>query len=742
MKNIKTKLVSLLLLATMLFSLVAMTGCSFGAELTGTALAEALLAGERINHEHLTSSFDFLDERRGTGATAFSNIFELLSYDGIRAKSVTGEIISGSGDTAVYSWSEFEKLVKELHYFESHFSAGQTNTDDVEDNISFLEEHTDIKDKWVPSISYIDYLMQVEENREIIYANDEHNESHEVGIRTVNGEANTTYESYRIDSNGIIVRTLSTPGRRYEVTTISGADVMAFIADNDNGYWRFVQFYSDDGVEFSLNVLIMTDELAYSFTYAINEDDIYSYSETLISPDLKYEIASVNGPEITVFPSSLTGINELRVSMAEQLALGELGETVGYDSDGRYSSNAAPDIHTDKGVIKAPVPYYVDGVSTDGGTDMRGTVLDENVTYYNGDVKSLWGIMCPELTFRVEGDSLSEKFDNLHTALSAWGIEPIYNKNTVGAMAEDMIKLVEGFTSHYSVNGEVLSSREAVVRAYEKELAKADKYEQLYLAALELPTASESELIEASQNAAFPDLTLGGDATISVVNGRVTVSGLAAIIEANAVLAEGENYVLKLALKKNTNTLEELIVLDNITDDRAVSYNGGTLALTLSGEFELPATNIAEGSYDLVAYAATDGEGIRVSKFQRVVTAGEINDEVTLDSLRIYTSITDEQFIRSVYTGRYDLYLSLDEKSDPYTADDIRAEMENAILDNGYFKLGATLELYDVAAGTGTPLGDGEIQAGNTYRLEYLAKADGGERSAYVYCVIRVLPAE
>ena len=739
MKNIKTKLVGILLLATMLFGLVAMTGCA-PTLLTGTSLAEALLADERINREHLETSFDFLDDRLGEESVALADIFRFMSYEGVRAKSATGEIISGSGDTAVYSWSKFEKLVTELYYFKSHFSAGQTNTDSVNGNISFLEEHTDIKDKWVSSISFIDYLMQVEENREIVYAKDTHNGSHEVGIRTVNGEADTTYESYRIDSDGTIVRTLSTPGRRYEVTTIVDDDVMAFIADNDNGYWRFVQFQSQNGGSSSLNVLIMTDELAYSFRYVIDEGRIYSYDETLISPDLKYEIASINGPEITLFPSSLTGINELRVSMAEQLALGELGKIVGHDKEGHYSSNAAPDIHTDKGVIKAPVPYYVES----GGTSMRETVIDDSVTYSGGNVKNLWEpFVYPELTFRVAGETISEQFDNLHTALSAWGIEPIYNKSTVGAMAENMMKLVEGFTSHYSVNGEVLSSYEAAVAAYEKERAKSDKYEQLYLAALELPTASDSELIEASQNAAFPAISLGGNATVSVENGRVSISGLAAVMNADDVLELDKSYVLKLALKKNTNVLEELIVLGNLASDRNVSYQGSALALTLDGQFDLP-TDVAEGSYDLVAYAATTDEGIRVSKFQRVLAAGEINDEVTLDSLKIYTSITDESFVRSVYTGRYDLYISMNAESDPaaFTVDDVMEKIESEILDKGYFKLGAALELYDVASGTGTALGDGEIIAGNTYRLEYLARADGGERSAYVYCEVRIVPAD
>ena len=123
----KNKICTFILCLTLLFSFVSTSGCS-NKKLKGTSLAEALLAKERINHEHLTNSFDFLEDRL--------NETELLSSSS-NAGSIHGEIISGSGDTAVYSWSKFHQLVKELHYFQSHFSAGQSRTVQVDQNISY-----------------------------------------------------------------------------------------------------------------------------------------------------------------------------------------------------------------------------------------------------------------------------------------------------------------------------------------------------------------------------------------------------------------------------------------------------------------------------------------------------------------------------------------------------------------------------------------------------------------------------
>ena len=242
MKRWKRRIISLALSSIVLGGFVFTAGCKDGAlgkkgKLSGTALAEALLATERINHEHLQNSFDFMEDRlaentvvatggeiyRDTQVNAYTGGTSLAKplTQSTQSRGTKGEIISGEGDTAVYSWSEFEQLVVELHYFQSHFSAGQSRTQRVDDNIAFLEKHTDIKNKWVKGVSYVDYAMQVNATSEIIYEDDTYNENYSVGIRTVNDEVNTTYEYYE-NQDTQWIRTLATPNRRYEYSTVHG----------------------------------------------------------------------------------------------------------------------------------------------------------------------------------------------------------------------------------------------------------------------------------------------------------------------------------------------------------------------------------------------------------------------------------------------------------------------------------------------------------------------------------------
>lgn len=739
MKKNTERILSLALCLSVFGGTFMAVGCSGSKKaLKGTALAEALLAKERINRDHLSSSFDFLDARMAEAVEAepeakvrsMSARAHAMDDAAKVDESTKGEIIEGSGDTAVYAWKSFQKLVTELHYFQSHFEAGQDRTERIDGGIDFLESKTDIKDKWVDSISYIDYLMQVEESSEIIYERDEHNDNHSVGIRTVNDEVNTTYEYYE-NQGETWLRTLATPNRRYETSVVqSDGEVTSFVAENDNGYWRFVQLYSSKGESVSLNVIIMTDELAYCFRYHIGEDSIYDYDLKLISPDLQYEIADLNGSEITLYPAALTGIEELRVSQEEQTALGELGTWIGYSKDYQYySTYAAPHIHTAKGVIKAPKRFY-----SDLGLETEATPLDENVGYVGGNVQGLWEYVYPELKFEVKGEDVHERFDNLYAALNKYGIAPIYDGTKVSTMAEDVLKLTESFTDHYAWDGVSISTFDGAMAAYEKEKSKYEKYEAMYTEAQKLPTATKQDMVEAKQNAGFPALSFGADAKVEVNNARVSLDGVSATVAKNTVLEKNGEYVLKIALKKNTEELEELIVLENQAADATVTYDGTELKLELDGTFDLP-KDVATGNYDLVAYAATADEGIRVSAFKRVLCEGTVNDKTLFDNgMKVFTTVTNEKYLNSVYENTFDLTIEIADKKGTYAYLDVLQVIENMILEHGYLLAGAKMQYYTEGL-EGIPVEADSLGAG-TYRLEYLAKADGGKVQAYVYCTI------
>ena len=712
-----------------------LSGCSLNqtdppqqGSLSGTALAEALLANERINREHLSHSFDFLDERLKKESKSNLGLSFLSSKKA--DLSVKGEIISGSGDNAVYSWNNFIQLITELSYFQSHFRAGQSFTDRIDNNIEFVQSKTDIKNKWLKNLSYIDYLMQVEHDREIIYAIDESNEIYSVGIRSVNDELNTTYEYYEHQTNGYL-RTLATPNRRYEYSTVSNSgEVVAFVADNDNGYWRLLQFLSHNGQLFTVNMIILTDSLAYSATFNISSDTIYHSNVKLLSPDLKYEIAGINGDLITVYPGSFTGINELRISVAEQKAMGEpCGKVLYVNDHGYYYSYAPADIHTSKGVIKAP---RFD--NSDGQLHSIPTARDQNVGYYNGNVQGLWEDVYPELTFEVKGDTYREKFNNLHAALEAYGIRPLYNKGTVGIMVDDVFKMLDGFMGHYSWNGQVISGYNELDAAIATERTRNGKYEQLLSNAKQLPEATKQELVEMQQNAAFPSLSFGADATASVKNGKVTLSGVTVTVNKDDILELNKQYVVRIALKKNTDELEELVTLDNLLNDTLITYSGDSLTMTLNGEFSLP-SSVSEGEYDIVAYAATAEKGIRVSKFSRVLCLGQVNDKISLRDLDVVTVITADKYLRSTYTRNFDLTAEID-TAQACTYDYVLSVMEDAILSSGYFVPDAKIEAYDPQTNTSTPVSDGVLASGS-YRIQYYGRVDGGEITAYVYCDIK-----
>ena len=163
------------------------------------------------------------------------------------------------------------------------------------------------------------------------------------------------------------------------------------------------------------------------------------------------------------------------------------------------------------------------------------------------------------------------------------------------------------------------------------------------------------------------------------------------------------------------------------------TYVDGDLTLTLSGQFDLPA-DISEGEYDVVAYAATADSGIRVSKFQRVLCVGEVNDTLTLENFKVQTVITPDKILRSTYEKLFDVAITLAGGA-AYSYEQVLTAMENEVMDKGYFLTGAKIEAYDPETQTATAVESETLSAG-VYRLAYLGKADGGKVTAYIYCEI------
>ena len=353
----------------------------------------------------------------------------------------------------------------------------------------------------------------------------------------------------------------------------------------------------------------------------------------------------------------------------------------------------------------------------------------------DGNVQGLWEQVYPTLTFSVKGESVLEMFDNLHAVLAKYDIQPIYDKNTVGQMVEDAAKLAENFPSHYAWNGILLSSHENALNAYREEKARADVYESMFNAAKLLPVATEAEQLQAKQNASLPALTLQSDANVSVTDGKVSLNGLSVKLAQNDVLEETATYVLKLALKKNTNNLEELAILDNLGEDVTTVYAGGDLALTLNGEFGLP-NEIAEGEYSLVVYAANAADGIRISKFTEVICVGEVNAETLIEHIKVQMTVTPERIFKAVCENLLDVTVML-ELATVSDYDKLRSAMEDAIISNGYFAVGATIEYYNTHVQSYLPIDEATPMSVGTYRIQYLAKADGGEVTAHVYCEIK-----
>ena len=125
MKKNTERILSLALCLSVFGGACMAVGCSGSKKaLKGTALAEALLAKERINRDHLSSSFDFLDARMAEAVEAepeakvrsMSARAHAMDDAAKVDESTKGEIIEGSGDTAVYAWKSFQNLVTELHY--------------------------------------------------------------------------------------------------------------------------------------------------------------------------------------------------------------------------------------------------------------------------------------------------------------------------------------------------------------------------------------------------------------------------------------------------------------------------------------------------------------------------------------------------------------------------------------------------------------------------------------------------
>ena len=693
-------------------------------KLSGKDITKLLLANKRLNSSVLKDSSDIIIA--DTSEILRNN---MSSFIECALKQNRISLISPKATCTIngstYKWAGFDAYCNITNFFDSYEEAIMGCVNQTSDAIDYAKKYIGGMDVWVPGSVDSQYIMlSVSGNAEYLY--EKNSSGYSVCSRYTNEEGKNVYEIYDYDSDG--GRTVKTymlyiPDERYEFSLDMGQEMNLYvISENTRGYWN-MYYVSDMGEHANATNLMSTSKISYAFDYMLGEGfvDGITGSVSFISQDKTCDYLKINGNTVTMYPCGFKGINAFKINAS------------GSEVANQGSENSSTKVVVSEG----------DYFTTNGGIEIElanGKVIKQGDTFCDGKVIYNYGNVgkvadygyYPDIQFVVEGDSIDEIINNFNQFLSSnnitckGDIKNIINNAVTGDI------LLNQFPSSYEWNGYTLDTYANIKSAIAKEKSSFSTFENMYNKVKNNKTATVTQIGDALLAYDFAKLDSFDAGTVTYNNGKLTVSGMSALLKDFALVDKNGKYCINLALAKMSESnpaeldLCTMVPLESANKQFATYTSGATFTLSQSGDFS---TNVVldPATYYLVAYVATE-DGLPVSVLTEIKTSTAISGG---DSTIMQTIGSDETGkITFTYGEFVDIHVVAEKSISSYSYEEIQELLLSIVISVGT----PTIRDVEVKSGSTWVVADSDAAiSGTQVRMEYIKTTPTGEVKAYVY---------
>ncbi len=735
------KLLAILLCLLLVCSVFA--GCDAGGKgnRTGTEIAKLMLANSRLDESLLTggSDIDSFAEVKAQPLSAFVP----------QRDSFTTLAATKSGDKI--SWSDFSGEANTYEFFESYIANIESMAQRGARLIESFKKDYNITDYWVKNGDE-KYLFQVNSNEEILYT--KYAYGFFICKRYTNANAQDVYEMFvREAASDISVdhytRMLYIPDVRYEYSYEQPAvkDNVYIVAEKQRGYWNMFYVTDIEGEGANFSNLVTTSGIAFDYSNRVNATPTEGQIPLIrfSTADLKNDIITFSEDTITLHLAAFNGVSAVTIPESKS-------EFIEGNGGGYVATVAEGSIVTTSGKTIAPKDTFAGGTVT-----FSGALADEKRLEEEGTKTFAYA------DFKVQGETVTQRFANLKAALSEMGLSSKYSIDNVAANVPYAEAIGNQFTNYYDWNGFNLSTYSNVSSSIAVEDGKAAAFDAMFDKIKDNKSVVSTPKGLRFENYSFAALDSFTSGNVSFDGNIITVKDMSAIINDLTLLDVGKEYTINLALARITGTGNETlsstyksgnITLSDITllndteadYDRAVILEkvGGSavkfvadnssLSLKESAEFKLPSCQ-APGDYTIVAYAATADSGIRISSMLPVAFTSAQETSLSSPGIDGSFSLNGEKELVAKYLRNLDIFL---EKSGSFTYAQALDELKKAAFNYGMPIEGAVMEVYNTATNSGSPAQSGKNYSSCVLRLKYTATdKSGATKPSYIYLTIK-----
>ena len=710
MKKLK-KIIVLPLLITVL------SGCNRISVKDGTEAAKILLANERLDGSDLRKDGNIFTK----GKKAFERIkTETRKYskrlEEVDAKSKfnkTGEL---------YSWSEAPDYSNFLSFFDSYAKSIEFNAEVGSKLIDSTKKNVRIVNKWIELSMFTDeeILLLVEENAETIFSRS--GQQYEICRRSQNEEGINVFDMFieNFDTNSKS-RMHYIPGLRYEYVSLQNDHMLVIYADKDKGYWDimttgFNPEYSDYQ---SFTNLVMKDEAIYELTYSIQDKYEMHGSVEVVTGDGKSDILEYDDNYLSIYTTGINGLDSFYIEASDDevwdksLNDGQFPENigdykvfvVGEENDKQYFTQAghSPNVKFTNGKEMFPGQSFYDGA----------------ITLESTSIEPIGGIdFYGKMNFSFKENDIDYVFENLKKLSLEYGFtfkdpfEDVYAATKYAA--QDKFN----FSKYYKWRGYNINDIENLKTLKGIETDLIFDFVDMYNGVKDYEVIRKGEQAKLDSSYHFSNVEVVSKGEIAnngfILNiGNLTLKSLDTILFVNEEL-----YKVEVAVaNEEEGEFINIMPLASSNNPKVFS-NEATFEATFNGEVNIPL--LAEGDYVLVAYIATNEEGIRVTK--PVAIEGQII-QVEVSNKGIYNKIYSEDNIIKI-ESKNDITINIT-LSGEYSYELLLNELTSYAYNQG-MTTDQNIEKLD--GSEWIIIGESEEITAGTYRLKYL----NSNQEAYV----------
>lgn len=711
-----TKIIGLALLIS------SFTGCNRVGVKDGTDAAKVLLANERLDEKSLRTEGNLFSN----GKKAFNRV---INETRKHAKKVEKQGVKGkmevNGDT--YKWSEAGDYSNFLSFFESYTINIEFNAQKGSELIELTKNKIKIVNKWV-KIQGEEVLLLVDENSEtILYRS---NNQYEICRRYQNDEGLNVYEMF-IENSETKTRNKMTyiPGLRYEYSHILDGSYLFIVADKDKGYWDIMTTNGDamsNDYETFTN-LVMKDEAIYETSYSVYGDRPMYGSFDLVSADGKSDLFTLSGDTLCLFTTGVNGLSHFELTTTKDriydLSKNNHEYPSNYEDYDLYSVGEGNDIHYFNNTNgKSPTAVFSNGKKINQGDKFYNDEINVRslMIYPIGD-QDFYGHI--ELTFN--NDDIDHMFKYLKQLFDEYDVSFKGDFDEIRESAKYAKKDVVNFGDYYKWNGYRVNNLDDIRKAMNEEVKKIEEFTSIYDKYKDVEVVGRFSQKDLDNSYVFGDLEIVSNGSITNEGMKVTVDNFKVKVNNTSLFVSDTEYKVEFATALTIDN--EYYNLFPLTLDSSVTkkYNSEKIfEIAQTASFTLPI--LEEGNYTLVAYIATNDEGIRVSN-PIALNSSSINEYKTNSDDLMNRIYSENNKIKLESKKNNEIHINLE---GDYTYDSLYNEMQSKAYKYGMTSE-ATIEFNNNGNWVEVSNTD-EIKKG-TYRLKYLSN----NIEAYVIAEVR-----